>query len=244
MKIDYADHYDEGYFTGKKTYKGPDGKEYVYHGPALTWNGFQPVAEALGVLLPKGTLLDIGCSAGDLARCLRQFGYDPYGIDISKYAVERCHPDMQQRLACDDITLAPKHLLSYAAPHEEFPEQFDNVIATDLLEHIYEDDLDPTFDWILAKTRKTLFFCVATTFDGAEFIAKKGEPIPVAYEGTAVSGHVNVRTMSYWLRYLQSKSLRIRYDLMYFFQVKRELHKQWRDTMGWNLQTTIFCERK
>lgn len=268
MEIDYKKHYDDAYFTGKKTYKDAQGNVHAYHGPALTWEGFHVVGSALASLLPKGTLLDIGCSGGDLARYLMKYGFDSYGIEISEYAVKNCVPEMRGKIALNDISECPETLLSYhtekfpsgnfglyvntksafSSENPEwafrFPDQFDTLIATDLLEHIYAEDLNKTFNWMLSKTRKWMFFCVATVIPPTkEFVAKKGEPIPLEYEATAVSGHVNVRTFTWWAKYFKAKGLKIRWDLMYLFQARREQDEGWRNTGGWNMQTTFFLEK-
>lgn len=256
MKIDYKDHYDEGYFTGKKTYKDAAGNEHTYHGPSLTWGHFDKIAGVLAGLLPKGTLLDVGSSAGDLAARLMKRGFDSYGIEISEYAVENCVPEMRGRVALADITYCPWTLLGYQTQPDgfplTFPEKFNILISTDLLEHIYAEDLDKTFDWMLSKANM-FFFCVATTQPPAsslrepnkyEFVAKKGEPIPPEWEATAVSGHVNVRSSRWWIKYFQSKGLEIDWQRMYLFQMRRETDKAWRDTGGWNMGCTFFLEKK
>lgn len=238
MKIDYGEYYNGDYFTGKKKYN--DGHETKnYHGPSLTWDGFDHVADALRVVLPHGPLLDVGCGGGDLARRLKARGFDPYGVDISEYAIENASVDMRDRLHICDISASPP-----LPPH--FPETFKSVIATDLLEHIYEEDLEKTFNWILERTEKWLFFCVATAaHDKKEFILKKGEPVPPRDEKVAVSGHVNVRTFWYWLKFFENfpnRILRVDWKKMYLFQLRREAIPAWRDTMGWNMQTTFILE--
>ena len=105
MKIDYEAHYDADYFTGQKTYRAADGSTQLYHGPSLTWDGFEAVADALRLVVPGGSLLDIGCSAGDLAQRLGRRGYDAYGCDISNYAVAHAVPEMHGRLAVADLSL-------------------------------------------------------------------------------------------------------------------------------------------
>lgn len=259
MEIKYKQHYDEGYFTGKKTYEN-NGRIENYHGPSLTWHGFEVVSNALSKLLPKGTLLDIGCSGGDLAKYLMQKGFDCYGIEISEYAIQNCVKEMKERIALADITECPDILYNYinadigqsgVPSPKKFPDKFDMLIATDLLEHIYEEDLDKTFNWMLSKCNKEMFFCVATAQNPApgvnpnkyEFIAKKGEPIPKEFEATAVSGHVNVRTFKWWAKYFLKRGLKISWDKMYMFQAIREKNKGWKDTEGWNMQTTFFLEK-
>jgi len=257
MNIDYDTHYGDDYWTGRKTYRTADGRTHVYHGPSLVWDGFNAIADTLAGLLPAGTLLDIGCGSGDLARRMLKRGFDAYGVDISDYAVRNAVPEMRGRLTLADITTCPKTLeppvLRSETPEKNrFPDQFDVLMATDLLEHIYEEDLNKTFDWMMSKTKTWMFFCVATAIPPAspafelnkiEFVHKKGEPIPLEWEGTAVSGHVNVRVFGYWAKFFQEKGLKIDWQRMYLFQAKREMNKAWRDTGGWNMQTTFVLKK-
>jgi SAM-dependent methyltransferase len=242
MKIDYQEHYDDAYFTGQKTYTAADGSTQTYHGPSLTWDGFDGVADALRLVLGGPTLLDIGCSAGDLARRLARRGFEAYGCDISQYAVAHAVPEMRGKLAVADITQLPEHLTAFQGG-ATLPDQYDAVIATDLLEHIYEEDLDTTLGWMIQRSKRWLFFLVATAaFDKDVFVAKKGMPIPAGYEATAVSGHVNVRSWKYWVKKFRDHHVDVRYDLMYIFQMQREMNPAWRDTMGWNMHCTFVLE--
>jgi len=239
MKIEYASHYDDLYWKGKKTYRDGNGNEQHYHGPGLAWDGFDLVADALKRLLPGKNLLDIGCGGGDLAHRMLKRGYDAYGIDISTYAIEHCHTDMRGRLLISNITTCPDLL--------GIPTKFDVVMATDLLEHIYMEDLDTTFDWMVSKANRWLFFLIAIV-DGAvgkegEFVAKRGEPIPLQFEATAISGHVNVRTWQFWVKYFKEKGLTIRWDLQYIFQMYRERNPAWQATGGWNHGSTWILEK-
>lgn len=231
MKIDYAEHYNKAYFTGGKKYRDASGKEQYYHGPALTWDGFQPVADTLAKILPKGTLIDVGCSGGDLTRRLVNHGFDARGVDISEYAIANCHPSMKERLSVADISTAP----DVGGP-------FDILISTDLLEHIYYEDLDKTFQWMLTNTKRFMFFLVAVT-DGEEFVHTKGEEIPPRWEMTAISGHVHVRRWRWWAKYFLSKGLKIRWDLMYLFQLYREKENDWKGTAGWDMPSTFVLSK-
>jgi len=270
MVVDYKQHYDDNYWLGRKTFDSPDGKRRVYHGPALTWDGFQFIADAVAPLVPGKSILDIGCSAGDLAKRFLAKGYDAYGVDISEYAIKNTVPEMKGRTALVDITTCPEYVRMYHPVAEEarlpgvvyefvdgkhyegLPDAFDVVMATDLLEHIYEEDLDRTFEWMMSRTKRWMFFCVATAlpptapgFDPnkIEFVHRKGEPVPVEWQATAVSGHVNVRRFSWWARFFTQRRLEIKWKEMYMLQAQREMNPAWRDTMGWNMQTTFILQK-
>lgn len=244
MRIQYDTHYDADYFTGRKRYLDPAGVEQTYHGPALEWEGFVLLGDILGTVLPgPGTLLDIGCSAGDLAANLGRHGYDPFGVEISKYAVERAVPTMKGRIALADITTVEGPLQGHGEGGLAFPSQFDLVMATDLLEHIYQEDLERTFQWMLSVAKKWMFFCVAIT-RGEEFIHKKGEDVPARWRTTAVSGHVNVLRPGKWARFFKEHGLKIRYDLAYLFQALREENPALQATGGWSHWSTWVLEKK
>lgn len=239
MIIKYDEHYSADYWTGRKQYIDANGRTQLYHGPALDWTGFDLVCGALTPLLPGKTLLDIGCGGGALAGRFLQKGYDAYGVDVSEYAIANCIPEMKGHLAVRDITIAP--LLT-----AEWPATFDVVMATDLLEHLYFEDLDRTFDWMLKMANKWLFFLVAIQDDpkAEEFIHTKGDPIPPKFEGVAVSGHVHVRHPDWWIRYFKLKGLRIDWHRMYVFQSIRAKNASWQATGGWGFGNTFILEKR
>lgn len=242
MIIRYDEHYDDAYWKGQKQYRTVDGKTELYHGPALQWEGFQHVCDALAPLVPGKTLLDIGAGGGDLASRFMKKGYDAYGVDVSKYAIENCVPEMKGRLASGDITEG--NALDYLP---NWPKTFDVVLATDLWEHIFFEDLDRTFDWVLKKMNQWAFFLIAvcTSEDHKqEFVHTKGDPIPQQFEGVAVSGHVNVRQPNFWTRYFKAKGLRIDWHRCYVFQAQREKIKPWKETPGWDMGSTFIVEKR
>lgn len=248
MLVNYSTFYDDKYWTGRKTYQSLDGATHLYHGPGLAWEGFQLCVDALAPLVPGKSALDIGCGGGDLVQRLIPKGFDAYGVDVSEHAVKNCSPEMKYRLALTDITTCPEHLYPANTPEPAgpFPNKFDLILATDLLEHIFIEDLDRTFDWMVSKSNRWLFFCVAVTDSyKSEFVHKKGEPVPIQHQATAVSGHVNVRFWGWWGQYFRArKDITIRWDLMYIFQLTREKHKDWKATPGWDMGTTFVLEKK
>lgn len=246
MRIDYSTHYGPEYWTRQKTYRDGTGNVKKYEGPSLAWDGFDTIADLLKKIFPGDsvkTALDVGCGGGDLTHRLLNRGWDTYGVDISEYAIANAHVQIRSRLTVADITQAP-----------ELPWKilFDLVLATDLLEHIYAEDIEKTFAWIKSLSKRFMFFCVATCHDPTnpwtyeapqEFVQKKGEEIPLQWEATAISGHVHVKPWTYWAKFFRKAGLKIRWDLMYLFQMHRETDKAMRETWGWCMPNTWVLER-
>jgi methyltransferase family protein len=274
VKIDYVDHYDEEYWSFRKKYRTPDGQEHLYQNPSLDWEGWDVISSAMRKVLPRppASLLDIGCGGAGLTERFRVAGYDAWGVDVSRHAVENAVTGMRGRIALADITTAPKELIVepvqlgdrkkglsalVRAPASQrlplralpvaLPTEFDVVMATDLMEHFYEEDLDQAFDWMLAKTAEDgfLFLLIATTAPGErEFVLKKGAEVPIEHEVTAIAGHVNVRGYwNYWVPFFRRKGVKIRWDLMYMFQSLRCDVDWWNKLIQWGHRSTVILQK-
>jgi SAM-dependent methyltransferase len=97
-------------------------------------------------------ILEIGCSGGPLIRALHELGYkNVQGIDISRDAIDLC-----RRRGINDV-----FVMDGSKP--EFKDgQFDIVIASDVLEHI-QDDEKALLEWnrILKPAGKLIVFVPA-----------------------------------------------------------------------------------
>jgi len=83
---------------GKMYFDGP--REYGYGG--YKYDGrWKLVAKDIVKyfnLKKKDRVLDIGCAKGFLVKDLLSLGIDAYGIDVSKYALSNCEPEVLDRL--------------------------------------------------------------------------------------------------------------------------------------------------
>jgi SAM-dependent methyltransferase len=66
------------------------------------------IADHFG-LKPGDVVLDLGCAKGFLMRDLMEVvpGLDVFGLEISQYAIENCHPDVRGRIACGTVQTLP-----------------------------------------------------------------------------------------------------------------------------------------
>lgn len=212
MKISYTEHYDQSYWSGQKQYHDSLGQLRDYRGPSLSWSGFDEIARIIKQLCPGSPALDIGCGGGDLVSRL-----DPtngWGLDISQFAIDHCNPSLKGRVAVRDITT--EVLPTY------FPQVFPLVLATDFMEHIYEEDIGDTFDYMWSLCSKWMFLCIATAPEDQKFVLKKGEEIPESHESVAIAGHVNVRSWSYWIEFFNKKGCVVEYSRMWRYCAERE----------------------
>ena len=101
--------YGETYFDGLREY-GYGG--YRYDG---RW---QPVAKDIVDhfgLKPGDRVLDVGCAKGFLVKDLVALGVDAYGLDISRYALMHCEPEVIGRLHLGSADSLPFPDSSFAA---------------------------------------------------------------------------------------------------------------------------------
>lgn len=100
-------------------------------------------------------ILEIGCSGGPLMRSLKNRGFtNLYGIDISHDAIDLCKARNIENVAVMD-----------GAKTQFKNEEFDVIIASDVLEHI-EDDSAALAEWyrILKPNGKLLLFVPVHSF--------------------------------------------------------------------------------
>lgn len=114
--------YGETYFDGPREY-GYGG--YRYDG---RW---QPVAQDIVDhfgLKPGDKVLDVGCAKGFLVKDLLALGIDAFGIDVSKYALMNCEPEVVGRLQIGSADDLP------------FPDgSFDAVLAINTIHNLDRD---------------------------------------------------------------------------------------------------------
>lgn len=100
-------------------------------------------------------ILEIGCSGGFLINLLHEQGFsNAWGIDLSENAIDLC-----KRRSIDKVSVMDGRKISFSA------EEFDILVASDILEHI-QDDISALIEWnrIIKPGGKLIVFVPAFNF--------------------------------------------------------------------------------
>ena len=168
--------YDEDYFMhGKKTGKSLyDNYRWL---PELTIPMCQAIVDYCGIV-KRDRVLDFGCARGYVVKALRQLGYDAYGTDVSRWAIDNCDEDARPYLNLNANSDPP--LLAMG---------FDWIIAKDVLEHI--PYVGYTITQLMSAASKGVFAVVPLApFDGSPYVVEE-------YEGDVT--HVQRLTLGSWI---------------------------------------------
>ena len=98
----------------------------------------------------NSNVLEYGCANGFLVKCLKDFGVNAYGIDISNYAISNCPVDISR-----NVSVITNNDVNRAIKKTTFKKKkFDWVISKDVMEHIKPSDLNVIIKKISKITKK------------------------------------------------------------------------------------------
>ena len=173
--------------------------DYFERGPVLGISGYMNfswmpeltirMAHKFIQLLPikEGEkVLDIGCAKGFLVKALRILDVDAYGADVSEYAVGHADGDVRDycwRISgCDDAAL--------------FRDQYDWLLAKDVMEHMTEAELSTLLSRARPAVRK-MFVAVPLAADD-----ECGRYIIPEYDRDVT--HVIRKSFMWWQRIIEA----------------------------------------
>jgi glycosyltransferase involved in cell wall biosynthesis len=107
-------------------------------------NFFDSVAKQIVHRIQPRTALDAGCAMGFLVERLRHHGVEAFGVDISEYAIQQVHPDIQPYCWVGSIT-------------DPFPQKYDLIISIEILEHLPPSEADAAIENLCAHSDDILF---------------------------------------------------------------------------------------
>lgn len=87
---------------------------------------FESRIKLLKERFPDGKLLDVGCACGHFLNVALKNGYDSYGVEFSKNAIDAADCNVQKRIINGSVNDLSKYDLG----------QFDIVTAFDIIEHV------------------------------------------------------------------------------------------------------------
>jgi len=204
-----SSYYDSEYFDGQKGGKSflqADGslQKWSYFNPDGEWLGCEQITKAWKTMFNPANLLDVGCGRGQMVAYARDIGIEAEGFDFSEWATGdegRYHKTEAKWIKCHDAT--------EPWPYEDG--SFELVIALDLFEHIYEEDIDFVIGELYRVASKYVFLQIAVSGTGGTqgrdakgYIFRKCDPVPIELEGCAVAGHVTVMPEDWWHKRLYS----------------------------------------
>ena len=91
--------------------------------------------------------------------------------------------------------------------------EFDFTICLDLIEHIYEEDIDFVLNELFRTNSKYIFLQIATT-NNLEYSLLKGQEIPEEIKSSTLTGHVHMRHKEWWIKKLDRKGWKINEKLL------------------------------
>jgi 2-polyprenyl-3-methyl-5-hydroxy-6-metoxy-1,4-benzoquinol methylase len=118
---------------------------------------------------PAARILDCGCATGIFMELLKNSGFEPYGIDISEYAVNCC----RQKFGNDRAVQGNLENAVFKIGNENI---FDIIFMSDYLEHVHDPEVVIEKAYSLLKQRGSLVISTPNTGSFLKKILKKKWP--------------------------------------------------------------------
>jgi len=97
------------------------------------------------------SMLDVGCAYGFLVHYFQEKGIDSHGCDVSNYALSQAHEAIKGRLT---VAYLPELKIEPAR-------DYDLIVASEVLEHLYFEDIRPAVKKMVELANKICIFTIA-----------------------------------------------------------------------------------
>ena len=142
---DPAKYFDANYFA--------KGCGSPYQRTAEWLDFFDAIASRIASDINPETVLDAGCAFGFLVENLRKRNIQAFGVDISDYAIQNVHSDIQPYVTKGSVT-------------EPFAQHYDLIVSIEVLEHLQKHEAEKAVENLCQHTEDILFS--STPFDYKE----------------------------------------------------------------------------
>jgi SAM-dependent methyltransferase len=105
---------------------------------------FGSIADRIVTDIRPSAVLDVGCAMGFLVEALRQRGAEAFGVDISGYAIENVHPDIQPYCWIGSV-------------NDPFPRKYDLIVCIEVLEHLPRHEAEQAVENLCRHSNDVLF---------------------------------------------------------------------------------------
>jgi glycosyltransferase involved in cell wall biosynthesis len=225
------EYYDQEYFVGAKGGKkfidsSGEARKWSYYNETGEWLGAEPIMKAIKTVLNPKNMLSVGEGRGTFVSYARDAGIDAIGQDFSKWAVDHPYPRAKGLVTLGDVR------------DIQFPDcVFSLVFCSDIMEHVYLEDLPKAISEIQRVSNKWIFYNIGVSMpddDGTknddDMVLQKNKLPPKDRQVTAVAGHVTVKPESWWREKLSNEKWRLSDDLVTKFRelVSKEALENWR----------------
>jgi hypothetical protein len=162
------------------------------------WMPERTIREASSIInnISFEKVLDYGCAKGFMVYAMRLLGKEAFGVDVSEYAVNNCHPKV-------------KEYLSVIETPEDIKGGWDLIIAKDVLEHIPKEQIPVTLS-AFRRRCKNLFVAVPLG-DGKRYRIRE-------YEMDVT--HIIREPEEWWLTTIVEAGFKINYFDYQFYHLK------------------------
>ena len=169
------------------------------------WHPVYPITKCIYDITECKNVLDVGCASGHFVEGFFNNGVNVEGIDISKWAISN---PITERIR-DHIHEGSVLDLPYG------DNTFDLVYATDLIEHIFVDDIEKAMSELIRVSKRYIVLLICQSrdiFHRDAYVVKKGEKI------TDAAGHVTVQPAIWWYKLFMKFPVTLRLDFEGIFR--------------------------
>jgi len=115
-----------------------------YHRDEEWLQFFGSIADRIMGDIHPSTVLDAGCAMGFLVEALRQRGVEAFGVDVSRYAIQNAHPDIQPYCWVGSVT-------------DPFPRKYDLIVCIEVFEHLLPREAEQAVENLCRHSDDVLF---------------------------------------------------------------------------------------